>query len=102
MNAARTVSGFGYERCVFFLSTFIFLPVTKCHLWSRLGLYDAGMDRRLLVIKMTEIVEVTETVTIFIENNALKDSEAGVVVEEKALRWVQLEFADLLIHVPKK
>ena len=79
-----------------------FLFVTKCHLWSRLDLYDAGMDRRWLVIRMTEIVEVTETVTIFIENDALKDSEADVVLEKKALCWVQLEFIDLLMKVPEK
>ncbi len=86
----------------FFFVHVYFLPVTKCHIWSRPGLYDADMDRRLLVIKMTEIVEVTETVTIFIENDALKDSEKVVVVEETAFRWVQLEFADLLISVPEK
>ena len=87
---------------LYFLSQLSFLSVTKCHHWSRLDLYDAGMDRRWLVLRMTEIVEVTETVTIFIENDALKDSEADVVVEEAALRWVQLEFTDLLMKMPEK
>ncbi len=86
----------------FFSFHIYFLSVTKCHLWSRLDLYDADMDRRWFVIRMTEIVEVTETVTIFIENDALKDSGTGVVVEEKALLWVQLEFADLLMNVSEK
>ncbi len=80
----------------------IFLPVTKCHLWSRPNLYDADMDRRLLVIRMTEVVEVTETITIHVKNDALKDSETDVVVEETELRWVQLEFTDLLIKAPEK
>lgn len=65
---------------------------------------DTNVTRHLLFIKMTEIVEVTETITILIENDVLKTAQGSghvspvvdVATEEPTPNWRQLDLDDLL------
>ena len=65
---------------------------------------DRNVVRHLLFIKMTEIVEVTETITILIENDVLKTAQGSghvspvvdVATEEPTPYWRQLDLDDLL------
>ena len=59
--------------------------------------------RHLLFIKMTETVEVTETITILIENDVLKTAQGAGHVSPVDVsagmptpNWVQLDLDDLL------
>lgn len=45
---------------------------------------NQNVRRRLLLIKVTEIVEVTETITILIENHVLPVGSGAVVNETKS------------------
>ena len=67
---------------------------------------NQNVMRRLLLIKVTEIVEVTETITILIENDVLKTGKssgygspaaAEVFTDVPVSNWVQLEFYETLL-----
>ncbi len=63
---------------------------------------------RLLLIKVTEIVEVIETITILVEDDALKVKSASdcdassvddIFTEVPALDWLQPELNEMLLNV---
>lgn len=83
--ADRTVTVFSVGGCEVFIPGYLSQNVTFGHGLAGMMLYmNQNVRHRLLLIRVTEIVEVTETITILIENFVLPVGSGSVVDESES------------------